>query len=179
MSGNRAHSWELADWILRWTQSNQANSLLESCSSVKRALFFPTQKRWFFIRVSLLNNQDLLFYLTPQVNLILCSHIIDYKAQKILVKNTSDWPLYVPSWQKLSHLLDIAYDNCFFWDIWTAYDSATISSSSHLFSNLSARFTLLPTDFPMETLLDHGIRVYRDASAVKQISDLVAEYPSI
>lgn len=61
----------------------------------------------------------------------------------------------------------------------SAYDVASIPSSLHSFSNLSAGPTLPPTDTLMETVLENGIKVFGDASAMKQIFDLVVEYPSI
>ena len=131
------------------------------------------------VKLPLPDDQDSLFHLTPQANLIFYSHIMDYETPKILVKNASDRPLCVPRRHKLGHLLDMAYENCFLIDTQSAYNVASVPPSSHSFSNLSAGPTLPPTDASMETVLKNGIRMYRDASAVKQISYLVIEYSSI
>lgn len=107
------------------------------------------------------------------------SHIVNYKTLKILIKNAFDQPLYILRWYKLDYLPDMTYDNYFLMDTWFAYDTAVIPPSSHFFSNLNVGPTLLPTNFLIETVLDNGIRVYRDVGIVNQISDLVTEYPSI
>lgn len=127
----------------------------------------------------MLNNQDFLFHLTPQTNLILYSHIVDHKTLKVLVKNVSDRPLYISYRHKLGHLLDMAYNNYFPMDTQFSYALAAVLPSLYSFSNVSARPILLPTDYLMETILKNRIRVYGNINTVKQISDLVAEYPSI
>ncbi len=104
---------------------------------------------------------------------------MDYETLKILVRNTSDLPLRIPRRHKLGHLLDMAYENCFFIDTRSAYNAASVPLSSHPLSVLGTEPTLPPTDVSMETVLENGIRVFGDANAVRQISVLVAEYPSI
>ena len=131
------------------------------------------------VKLLLPNNRDFLFHLTPQANLTFNSHIMDYETSKILVRNASHRPLHVFCRHKLGYLLDMVYENCFFINTQSACDATFVLSSSHSFSNLSAGPTLSPTDASLETVLKNGIRVYRDASAMKQISELVAEYPSI
>lgn len=73
----------------------------------------------------------------------------------------------------------MAYENCFFIDIQAAYDAAFVPPSSHLFSNLGTEPTLPLTDASMETVLYNKIRVFGDSNAMRQIADLVTEYPSI
>lgn len=131
------------------------------------------------VKLPLPDDRDFLFHPTPQANLTLYSHIMDYKTTKILVRNASDRPLRVLRRHKPGHLLDKAYKNCFLMDTQSIYDAVSVPPSSHSFSNLSAGPTLLPADTSMETVLENGIRVFGDASAVKQISDLVARYLSI
>lgn len=131
------------------------------------------------VKLPLPDDRNFLFHPTPQANLTLYSHIMDYETTKILVRNASDRPLRIPRWHKLGHLLDMAYENCFLIDTQSTYDATSVPPSSHSFSNLSAGPTLPPTDTSMETVLENGIKVFRDASIVKQISDLVAEYPFI
>ena len=133
----------------------------------------------FLMKLPLPDNRDFLFHPTPQANLTLYSHIMDYETTKILVRNTSDRLLRVPCRHKLGHLLDKAYKNCFLIDTQSAYDAASVPLSLHFFSNLSARPTLPPAETSIKTVLENDIRVFGDASAVKQISDLVAEYPLI
>ncbi len=130
------------------------------------------------VKLPLPDDRDFLFHPTPQANLTLYSHIMDYETSKVLVRNASDLPLRVPRRHKLVHLLDIAYENCFFTDTRSAYDAASVPPSSP-FPNLGAGPALPPADTSMETVLENGIRVFGNANAVKQISDLVAEYPSI
>ena len=130
-------------------------------------------------KLPLPDNRDFFFHPAPQADLTLYSHIMDYETFKILVKNASDLPLCVPRRYKLGHLLDITYNNCFLIDTESAYSTASVPLSSHPFSVLGAEPTLPPTDASMETVLENGIKVFGDADVVRQISDLVAEYPSI
>ena len=105
------------------------------------------------VKLPLPDNRDFLFHPTAQANLTLYAHIMDYETSRILVKNASDQPLCVPRRHKLGHLLDMTYDNCFLINSQSAYNAASISPSSHLFSDLSAGPALLPTDASMETVL--------------------------
>ena len=130
-------------------------------------------------KLPLPDNRDFFFHPAPQANLTLYSDIMDHKTSKILVKNASDLPLRVPRRHKLGHLLDMIYNNCFLIDTESAYSAAFVPPSSHPFSVLGAKPTLPPTNASMETVLENGIKVFGDADAVRQISDLVAEYPSI
>ncbi len=130
------------------------------------------------VKLPLPDDRDFLFHHTPQANLTLYSHIMDYETLKVLVRNASDLPLRIPRWHKLGHILDIAYENCFLTDTRSAYDTASVPLSSP-FPNLGAGPALPPTDTLMEIALENGIRVFGNANAVKQISDLVAEYPLI
>lgn len=68
------------------------------------------------VKLPLPDNRDFLFHPTPQANLTLYSHIMDYETTKILVRNASDRPLRIPRRHKLGHLLDMAYENCFLMD---------------------------------------------------------------
>lgn len=131
------------------------------------------------VRVLLPDNWDFLFYPTAQANLTLYTHIVDYKILRILVKNTFDQSLRVRCRHKLGHMLDIIYDNCFLINTQPAYDSTAVPPLSHFFSNLSTNPLILPIDSSMKTIFDNGKNVYGDVDAVRQISELVAEYPSI
>ena len=73
----------------------------------------------------------------------------------------------------------MAYENCFLIDTRSAYNATSVPPSLYLFSNLRAGPMLPSTDALMETVLENRIRMFGDANAVRQISDLVAEYPSI
>ena len=130
-------------------------------------------------KLPLPDNQDFLFHPAPQVNLTLYSYIMDYESSKILVKNAFDLPLCVPRRHKLGHFLDMTYDNCFLIDTKSAYSVASVPPSSHPFSVLRAEPTLSPTNASMETVMEKRIKAFGDVDAVRQISDLVAEYSSI
>lgn len=99
-----------------------------------------------------------------------------YETSKILVKNAFNQLFHVPHWHKLDHLLDMTYKNCFLIDTQSAYNAASVPASLHSFSNLSAEPTLLPINALIEIVLNNGIRMFKDASLVKQISDLVTKY---
>lgn len=110
---------------------------------------------------------------------MLYNHIVDHETSKVLVKNASDRPLRISQHHKLGHLLDITYDNCFLVDTQLAYDSAIFLPSLQSFSDLSTRSLPSLVDSLMEIVLDNWIKVYRNAATVKQISELVSQYPSI
>lgn len=68
------------------------------------------------------------------------------------------------------------YNNCFIIDNWFAYDLATTLPSLYFFFNFSTELSLLSTDSLMEIILNNVIKIYKDTSTVKQISNFVAEY---
>ena len=122
---------------------------------------------------------NFLFYLTIQANLILYTHIIYHKTSKILVRNISDCPLHISYCQKLSHIIDIIYDNSFLIDTQTAFDSAASLLAILPFLDLGARLALMPANKFMKTQLNNKVRVYGDTITLEEISKLVAEYFSI
>ena len=62
------------------------------------------------------DNRDFLFHPATQTNLLLYTHILDHKTLKVLVRNTSDQPLRIAHRQKLGHIVNISYNNCFLAD---------------------------------------------------------------
>ncbi len=80
---------------------------------------------------------------------------------------------------KLSHLIDIAYKNCFFADTHSALDAATSLPLSQHLSDHNTSPLFLATDSSLETVLNNEFRVYGDKIAVKQIAELVVEYSTI
>lgn len=140
----------------------------------------PNSKKMIsFASVPLPDNCNFIFHPTIQANLILYTHIINYTTTKILVSNTSDCPLCIPQYQKLSHIVDICYENCLLADAQVTFDSAAFPLRTQLFFGLHAGIALAPTDMPLKTQLSNGMRVYRNEVAVKEISELMAQYPSI
>lgn len=143
--------------------------------------FIPTHFKTMilFIPAFPLDNLNFLFYLTIQANLILSTHIVNYTTTKILVSNNFNCPLGILWYQKLGYIVDIDYNDCFLTDTQTTFDSAIFPSRAQLFFDLHARVALVLTDILMETQLDNSVRVYRDKVAVREISELVAQYPFI
>lgn len=131
------------------------------------------------VPVPLPNNHNLLFHSTTQANLILYMHIIDHKTSKVLVRNTSNHPLYISRRHKLGHVVDIAYDNCFLADTQVIFNLAAFPPAALPFLDLGAGSTLAPRNTLIETQLNNGVRVYGDSAAVKEISELVAKSSSI
>ena len=131
------------------------------------------------VLISVPDDRDFLFHPIAQPNLTLFTHIINHYTSKILVRNAFDQPLHISHWHKLGHLINTAYDNCFFTKKRTAIDLATFSPSSQSLSDFSARPPLCQIDSLLETVLDNGVKVYGDAAAVEQIAELVVEYPTI
>ena len=56
-----------------------------------------------------------------------------HDTKKVLVRNTSDRPLRILHRQKLGHVVDIWYNNCFLADVESAFNSATVLSQAALF----------------------------------------------
>ena len=125
------------------------------------------------------DNRDFLFHPSAQTNLTLFTHLVDPQTSKVLVRNTSSQTLRIPRRHKLGHLIDIAYENCFFTDTYSIRDAATSPPLSQHLSSHDAGSSLLSTNSSLETVLSNGVRVYGDPAAVKQIAELVAEYPTI
>lgn len=71
--------------------------------------------------VPLPDNRDFLFHPATQTNLTLYTHIVDHETSKVLVRNTSNRPLRISCRQKLGHIVDIRYDNCFLADANSAF----------------------------------------------------------
>lgn len=158
----------------------QEQFLTKKLFSSQESVIPPSSKALVpLVKIPLPDDREFLFHPTAQANLILYTHIVDHEISKILVKNTSDQSLCVLRHHKLGHLLDITYDNYFLINIQPAYDLAAVPLLSHSFSNLSAGPSLLPIDSSIEMVFDNKIKVYGDTDAVRQISELVAEYSSI
>ena len=129
--------------------------------------------------VPLPDDRDFLFHPTTQANLTLFAHIIHHDTKKILVRNTSDRPLRISHRQRLGHVVDIRYDNCFLADTETAFDLATVPPQIAPFFEHSPSCPPTPANPSMVTTLNNGVRVYGDKHAVTLLAQLVAEYPSI
>lgn len=129
--------------------------------------------------VSLPNNRDFLFHLATQTNLMLYMHIVDHETLKVLVRNTSDQSLRILRWQKLGHIIDIYYDNCFLANADSTFQFATCLSRIQLFFKQEPSLAPNPIKHLMETKLHNGVRIYKDTHAVAQLAQLVNKYPSI
>lgn len=86
-----------------------------------------------FLQIPFPDNQDYLFYPVTKTNLILYTHNIDYKTSRVLVKNTFNQPLHILCQQKLYHIIDICYNNCFLADANTAFYAAAFLLKAQLF----------------------------------------------
>lgn len=67
------------------------------------------------------DDRDILFYPATVINLTLYTHIINQETLKLLVKNTSNRPLRISRQQKLDHIVNIRYNNCFLTDTKSAF----------------------------------------------------------
>ncbi len=113
------------------------------------------------------DDRNFLFHLATQLSLTLFTYIVDHRTSKVLVKNASNKSLHIFRRHKLGHLVNIAYDNCFLTDTQSALDVATSPPSSYQPPSYSGDSPFLATNPSMETVLDNGVKVYRDAVAVK------------
>lgn len=122
---------------------------------------------------------DFLFHPAPQRNLTLFMHIVDHHTSKILVGNTSNETLCIPRHPKLGNLIDIANDNCFLTNTQSVLNAAISLPLSYQPSGRSNKSPFFPTNPSKETVPDNRVKLYRDAAAIRQIVDLVAEYSTI
>lgn len=76
-------------------------------------------------------------------------------------------------------MVDIHYNACFSADAESAFNSATVLPLTVPFFKHEPSCILTPTDPSMETILDNGVKVYKDKHVVTLLAQLVAEYPSI
>ncbi len=129
--------------------------------------------------LSLPDDYDFLFHPATQPTLTLFTHIVDHRTSKVLVRNAPNESLRIPRHYKLGHLINITYDNCFLTDTQSALDIATSLLLLYQPPSCSSDSPFLATNLCMETVLDNGVKVYGDVAAIKQIADLVAEYPTI
>lgn len=113
-----------------------------------------------------LNNRDFLFHPIAQTNLTLFAHIIYHETTKILVKNTSNRPLPISRYQKLSHMVGIRYNNCFLTNIKSILNSAIFLLQNLLFFKHKSSCILIPTNQSIEMRLDNKIKVYEDKHTV-------------
>lgn len=119
------------------------------------------------ITLLLLDNRDFLFYPTPQTNLTLFTHIIVHQTSKIHVRNASNESLCISYCHKLGHLINIAYKNYFLTDTQCALNVATSPPSLYQPLVYSNNFSFLLTDLFLEIVLDNGVKVYKNAAAVR------------
>ena len=97
---------------------------------------------------------------------MLFAHIMYHDTKKVLVRNTCKWQLRISCRQKLGHIVDICYNNCFLADAKSAFNSATVPPQTVPFFEHELFCIPTSTDPSMETRLDNGVRVYRDKHAV-------------
>ena len=131
------------------------------------------------VPLALLDNRNFLFHSATQANLTLFTYLVDHKTLKVLVRNGSSQAIQVPRHHRLGHIVDINYKNCFLANAHSVRDAATSPPSSQHLPKPNAVSSLLPSDSFLETVLSNRIKVYGDATAVRQIANLVAEYSTI
>lgn len=125
------------------------------------------------------NDHDFLFYPATQANLTLFTHLVDHETSKVLVRNDSSQTIWVLRRHKLGHIVDIAYDNYFLANAHSVRDAATSPPSSQHLLNSDTSSSFLPNDSSLERILSNGVKVYKDTAAVRQIAELMDEYPTI
>lgn len=141
----------------------------------------PPRSKAIVLLVPLLlpDNRDFLFHPATQANLTLFIYFIDHETSKVLVRNNFNQTVWVPHCHKLGHIVDIAYNNCFLANAYSVYDAATSPLSSQHLSCPNASSSFLPSNSFLEMVLDNKVKIYGDVMAVKQIAELMAEYPTI
>lgn len=102
-----------------------------------------------------------------------------HDTKKILVRNTFDRSLRILRCQKMGHVVDIQYNNCFLADAKFTFYSATVLPQTAPFFEHELSSTLTPTDPSIKTTLDNRVRVYGDELEVILLAQFVAKYLSI
>lgn len=92
------------------------------------------------------NNQDFPFYPAIPVKLTLFTYIVDDQTLKMLVKNVFNHMLHILHRHSLAHLINIAYNNCFFANIYSVFDIVTFLSLLQHLSNCNISPLFLLTD---------------------------------
>lgn len=131
------------------------------------------------VPLALPDDRDFLFHPAIQANFTLFTHLVNYETLKILIRNEFSQTIQVSRRHKLGYMINIAYKNCFFANVHSVRNATTSPPSSQHLSKPNAVSFLLPNNSSLKTVLSNGIKVYRDITAVRQIVDLVAEYPII
>ena len=129
--------------------------------------------------VSLPDDRDFLFHLTTQPNLMLFAHIIHHDTKKVLVRNTFDRLLRILHCQRLGHIIDICYNNCFLADADSAFDAAAVPPQTTPFFKHKPSCILTPSNPFIKMTLDNRVRVCGDKYTVTLLVQLIANYLSI
>ena len=129
--------------------------------------------------IPLPDNRGFLFHPTAQTNLTLFADIIHHDTTKVLVQNTSEQPLRISRCQKLGHVVDICYNNCFFANAEVILNSAIVPPLTAPFLEHKPSLAPTPTDPSMERTLDNWVKVYGDKHAATLLARLVAKFPTI
>lgn len=125
------------------------------------------------------DDRDFLFHPIAQPNRTLFAHIIHYDTKKVLIRNTFDCLFHISHCQRLGHILDICYNNCFLADTDFVFDIVAVLSQTTPFFEHELSCTLTPIGPSMKMILDNGVRIYRNKYVVTLLDQLVAEYPFI
>ncbi len=126
------------------------------------------------------DDRDFLFHPVTQANLTLFAHLVNHETSRVLVRNDSSQAVRIPRRHRLGHVVNIAYNNCFqVANSHSVRDAATSPPSSQHLPNPNASSCFSPDDSSLEKVLNNGVKVYGDATAVRQIAEFVAEYPTI
>lgn len=97
---------------------------------------------------------------------MLFAYIIHYNTKKLLVRNIFDRLLRILHCQRLEHIVDICYNNCFFANANFAFDAIAVISQTTPFFKHKLFCIPTPTNPSIETRLDNRARVYRNKHAV-------------
>lgn len=77
-----------------------------------------------------------------------------------------DQSLHISHWQKLGHIIDIHYDNCFLIDTEFAFQSASVLPKLQPFFNQQSSLIPSSDKCSMEIRLHNRVRVYGDTDVV-------------
>lgn len=131
------------------------------------------------IYLPLPNNCDFLFHSITQAILMLFIYLVNHQTSKVLVRKNTNQMLHISKYHKLGHLIDIAYKNYFFANIYSTFDMATsLFLLQNLFDHNISPFFFM-TNFLLKIVLSNRVRVYKNKTAIKQIVELVAKYLTI
>lgn len=120
---------------------------------------------------------NFLFYFFFQLYFILYTHLINYTAFKILMRNDKNHVIQVLKYYKFDYITKLLYKNSFM--ILVSHKTASSPLMSSFLFYKHTGITILSTKTSLETELLNNIKIYGNKNIVRKIMHLIKKYSSI